>query len=146
VIDRKIAEQVSQLRLRPGSLTPDAGNLAGLVESLLAKCKGDKPPYTFRGVERAKGKAGRLPPYDLLVREKRDHDGGEVTTGVLFVTNAGLSATTALRRLLEVEKGPRSPPARHRPRAQTTEGRAAGVEYYNDLEEARTRQVRAPQN
>ena len=133
VVDRKIAEQVSQLRLQPGSLPPDAGNLAGLVESLLDQCKGDGLPYTFRGVERAKGKAGKLPPYDLLVREKRDHDGREVSTGVLFVTNVGLSATAALRRLLEDDK-----PPDHRLLVTDHERRPLkvgpqGVEYYNDL-------------
>ncbi len=84
-----------------GAFPRTPGNLAGLVESLLGQCVGDGLPYTFRGVERPKKKAGKLPPYDLLVRERRDPDGREVKTGVSFVTNVGLSATAALRRLLE---------------------------------------------
>jgi hypothetical protein len=133
-VDRKIAEQVAQHRLQPGSLPPDAGNLAGLVETLLAQCKGDGLPYTFRGVERMKKKAGVLPHYDLLVRERREPDGREVTTGVLFVTNVGLSATAALKRLLEDDK-----PPDHRLLVTDHERRPLkvgqqGVEYYRDLE------------
>ncbi|MBV8558917.1 MAG: hypothetical protein JO116_25535, partial [Planctomycetaceae bacterium] len=106
MVDRKISEHVAQRRLEPGSLPPDAGNLAGLVESLLEQCRGEGLPYTFRGVERMKKKGPKLPPYDLLVRERRESDGREVTTGVLFVTNVGNSATAALRRLLEDDQPP----------------------------------------
>ncbi|MEO6807488.1 MAG: AAA family ATPase [Isosphaeraceae bacterium] len=100
-VGRKTEEHVAQRQLQPGSLPPDAGNLAGLVEALLGQCLGDGLPYTLRGVERKKKQKGVLPPYDLHVREHREDDSREVTTGVLFVTNIGLSATTALRRLLE---------------------------------------------
>jgi hypothetical protein len=132
-VHRKMTEQIAQHHLLPGSLPPDAGNLAGLVESLLGQCQGDGLPYTFRRVERMKKKAGKLPPYDLLVREQREHDGREVTTGVLFVTNVGLSATAALRRLLEDDK-----PPDHRLLVTDHERRplkvgAQGVEYFRDL-------------
>jgi hypothetical protein len=133
-VDRKIEEQVSQHRLQPGSLPPDAGNLAGLVEDLLGHCRGEGLPYTFQSIERMKKKAGRLPPYDLLVRERRQPDGREVTTGLLFVTNVGLSATAALRRILEDDH-----PPDHRLLVTDHERRplkvgAQGVEYYRDLE------------
>ena len=51
-------------RREPGR--PGAG-LAGAVS-------GRGLPYTFRDVERMKKKSGRMPPYDLLVREHREHD------------------------------------------------------------------------
>jgi len=132
-VGRKIEEQVAQRRLQPGSLPPDADNLAGLVESLLRQCGGEGLPYTFRGVERRKKQKGVLPPYDLLVREHRAGDDAEVTTGVLFVTNIGLSATTALRRLLEDESAPD-----HRILVTDQERRPLkvgpqGVDYYRDL-------------
>ncbi len=134
VVDRKIEEQISQHRLQGGSLPPDAGNLAGLVGSLLGHCSGDGLPYTFRSLERLQKKAGRLPPYDLRVRERREPDGRQVSTGVLFVTNVGLSASTALKRLLEDEK-----PPDHRILVTDHERRplkvgAQGAEYYRDLE------------
>ncbi len=134
VVDQKIKERVSLHRLHPGSLPPDAGNLAGLVEALLDQCLGKDTSYTLRGVERRKKRAGKLPPYDLLIREQRAGDGREVTTGVLFVTNVGLSATAALRRLLEDNK-----PPDHRLLVTDHERRplkvgAQGVEYYRDLE------------
>src|SRR5262249_20091166 len=67
-------------------------------------------------------------------RERRDPDGREVTTGVLFVTNVGLSATAALRRLLEDDRSPD-----HRLLVTDHERRplkvgAQGVEDYKDLE------------
>lgn len=105
-IDRKIHEQIELHRLQPGSLPPDAGNLASLVEALLEQCRGYQDTYTFQGIERMKKKGGKLPPYDLLVRERREPDGHEVTTGILFITNTGRSATTALGRLLECKPAP----------------------------------------
>ncbi len=133
-VARKIEEQIAQHRLHMGSLPADAGNLAGLVESLLGQCEGEGLPYTFRGVERPKKKSGKLPPYDLLVRERRDPDGHEVKTGVSFVTNVGLSATTALKRLLEGD-----PSLDHRILVTDQERRplkvgAQGAGYYRDLE------------
>lgn len=132
-VGRKIEEQVEQHRLQPGSLPPDAGNLTGLVLALLEECRGDGLPYTFRDVERMKKKGGRLPPYDLLVRERREPDGLEVTTGVLFITNTGRSATTALGRLLECHAPPdhRLLVTDHERRPLTTGPQ--GIEYYKDL-------------
>jgi hypothetical protein len=100
-VDRKIEEQIAQHRLQPGSLPPDAGNLAGLVESLLGHCSDEGLPYTFRGSERMRKQAGRLPPYDLLVRERREPDDREVKSGVACITNVGNSAAASLRRLLD---------------------------------------------
>ncbi len=133
-VARKIEEQIAQHRLHPGSLPPDAGNLAGLVESLLAHCAGGGLPYTFRGIERPGRKRGKLPPYDLLVREHRDPDGREVRTGVSFITNVGLSATASLRRLLEDDSK-----LDHRILVTDQERRplkvgAQGLEYYRKLE------------
>jgi hypothetical protein len=95
---------------------------------------GEGLPYTFRGVERPKKKAGKLPPYDLLVRERRDPDGHAVKTGVSFVTNVGLSATTALKRLLEGDAS-----LDHRILVTDQERRplkvgVQGAGYYHDLE------------
>ncbi len=135
VVARKIEEQIAQHRLHPGSLPPDAGNLAGLVESLLGQCTGEGLPYTFHGDERPARKKGKLPPYDLLVRERRDPDGREVRTGVSFVTNVGISATAALRRLLEDDAT-----LDHRILVTDQERRplkvgAQGADFYRKLEE-----------
>jgi hypothetical protein len=133
-VDRKIEEQIAQHRLQEGSLPPDAGNLAGLVESLLGECAREGLPYTFRAVERTRKKRAKLPPYDLLVRERRDPDGREVKTGVTFVTTVGISATAALRRLLEDDKT-----IDHRILVTDQERRplkvgAQGADYYRALE------------
>jgi AAA ATPase domain len=134
VVDRKIEEQIAQHRLQPGSLPPDAGNLAGLVESLLGRCSGGCLPYTFRGIERTARKKGKLPPYDLLVSERREPDEREVKSGVSFVTNVGPSATASLRRLLDEASA-----VDHRILVTDQERRplkvgAQGAEYYRSLE------------
>ena len=68
-----------------------------------------------------------MPPYDVRVREHREQDAKEITTGVLFVTNSGRSATEALKRLLNDEPPPDHRLAGHRPRAPAAEdGRARG--------------------
>ena len=146
MVDRKIEEQIAQRRLEPGSLPPDAGNLAGLVESLLGQCRGEGLPYTFRGVERMKKKGPKLPPCDLLVRERRESDGREVTTGVLFVTNVGNSATAALEAATGGRPAARSPPPGHRPRAPAAQGRPARGRILPRFGEARLREVRASQD
>lgn len=105
-VDRVIKERLALHRLHPGSLPPDAGNLAALVECLLKYCQGENLPYTFQTVERVKGVSGRLPTYDLLVSERGERDGRNVKTGLVFVTNMGLSATAALRRMVEDQKPP----------------------------------------
>lgn len=133
-VERKIEEQIAQHRLQDGSLPPDAGNLAGLVASLLDRCSGEGLPYTFRGLQRTKKKGGKLPPYDVLVREERSPDGRAVQTGVSFVTNIGLSATASLRRLLEEDAT-----LDHRILVTDHERRplkvgAQGAEYYRELE------------
>jgi hypothetical protein len=132
-VDRKIEEQIAQHRLQPGSLPPDAGNLAGLVESLLGHCSVDGLPYTFRGIERTRKKTGKLPPYDLLVRERRDPDDREVKSGVSFITTVGQSATASLRRLRDEGNA-----IDHRILVTDQERRplkvgAQGAEYYRSL-------------
>ncbi len=134
MVTRKVEEQVAQRRLQPGSLPPDAGNLAGLVLALLEQCRGEGLPYTFRNAERMTKRSGRMPPYEVRVREQREQDAKEITTGVVFVTNSGRSATEALRRLLNDEH-----PPHHRLLVTDQERRPLkmgeqGVAFYRDLE------------
>ncbi|MBX6313605.1 MAG: hypothetical protein IRY99_11915 [Isosphaeraceae bacterium] len=133
LVERKLEEHIAQRRLHPGSLPPDAGNLAGLVQALLEQCRGADRPYTLRDVRRMEKRNGRLPPYDLLVRERREPDGQEITSGVLFLSNTGRSASEALKRLLNDE-----PPPDHRLLVTDEERRplqvgSTGQEYYRDL-------------
>jgi hypothetical protein len=134
-VGRKIEESIARRRLHKGSLPADAGNLTALVLALLEQCRGDGLPYTFLGVERKTKTKGRLPSFDLLVREKRESDGRAITSGIQFVTNKGKSATDSLRRLLDAD-----PPPDHRILV-TDEERAPlalkpgtlAVEYHRDL-------------
>jgi hypothetical protein len=132
-VDRKIEEQIEGHRLQAGGLPPDAGNLAGLVLALLEQCRGRGELYTFRSVERMAKKGGKLPPYDLLVHERREGDGREVKTGIVFITSSGLSASVALGRLLNCD-----PPPDHRLLVTDHERRPLkvgpqGEAYYKDL-------------
>ena len=105
-VDGKIEEHVAQHRLDPGSLPPDADNLATLVQMLLSHCRAEGLPYPLASVERPTKKGPKLPPYHLLVRGRQDAEGRETTAGVIFVTTMGNSATAALRRLLDVDGPP----------------------------------------
>jgi hypothetical protein len=76
-----------------------------------------------------------LAPFDLEVREEREADRKTITSGVLFVTSEGKSATASLRRLL----GDDSPPD-HRILVTDEERRPLNLkkglqalEYYQDL-------------
>lgn len=105
-VERKLQEMINNRLLHAGSLPPDAGNFAGLAEALLEHCREDPARYSFRGLERPSRRGGRLPAYDLLVREQRKGDGKEVATAVVFITNEGRAATESLRRLLQCEPAP----------------------------------------
>ncbi len=106
LVERKLKEHEAQRRLHPGSLPPDAGNLAGLVHALLDHCRHCEQGYTFRDVVRLQSRAGRLPPYDLLVTEQPNGQDRQVTSGVVFITNTGRSASEALKRLRNVAPAP----------------------------------------
>ncbi len=132
-VEKKIEEQLSQHRLTPGSLPADAGNLAGLLESLLGQCRGEGLGYTFRGLTRLGKVKGRLPAFDLEVKERREPDGREITTGVTCITNAGISASSALKRLLEEPRVDHRLLVTDQERKPLTVG-PAGLEYYKDLQ------------
>jgi hypothetical protein len=105
-VERKLEEAINNRLLHAGSLPPDPGNFAGLVQALLEHCRDDAARYSFRGLERPSRRGGRLPAYDLLIREQRKGDNEEVTTGVVFISNEGRAATEALKRLRQCDPAP----------------------------------------
>lgn len=98
LIGLKLVETLNARRLHPARLPPDADNLAALTLTLLEVCLG-VPGYTLRGIERARNSA----TYDLWVTE--ESPAGElVASGLRFFTlDSPLSATNALKRLLQDE-------------------------------------------
>lgn len=133
-VERKLEEAINNRLLHAGSLPPDAGNFAGLVQALLEHCREDAARYSFRDLERSSRRSGRLPAYDLLVREQRKGDGEQVATGVVFISNEGRAATEALKRLRQCDPAPE-----HRILITDEERRPlrpgpSGMEHYRELE------------
>ncbi|MEJ7637036.1 MAG: hypothetical protein WKF75_03350 [Singulisphaera sp.] len=132
MVARKIEEQVARRRLQPGSLPPTPATWRGWCSPCWSSA-GGRATYTFRDAERIKSRNGRMPSYDLRIREHREQDAKEITTGVLFVTNSGRAATEALKRFLKVV-----PPPDHRLLVTDHERRPLntgeqGAAYYRDL-------------
>ena len=115
-VDRKVREQIARRELEPAELPPDAGNLAGLAEFLLAKAATPVAADTGETEEHG-GVEGwtleeirRLPPgvgkrrraYDLTIRTRDRTSGNESTVAVAFVLTANATSTTfALRRIVQ---------------------------------------------
>jgi len=99
LIDRKLVERITERKLQPDALPPDADNLATLTLSLLHYCLG-RTAYTLVSAERtARGR--KVPIYDLLASERRP-DGTETSTGVLFLAGDNKQKSTAgIKRMLE---------------------------------------------
>ena len=135
-VDRKIEEQIAQHRLQPGSLPPDAGNLAGLVESLLGQWRSDERLAIHlprrRTDREEEGQSCR--PTTCSSASVANPTIVRSSTGVSFVTNVGQSATASLRRLLDDDNA-----TDHRILVTDQERRPLkvgpqGAEYYRDLE------------
>ena len=106
-VEGKIHEQVRRRKLDPSGLPPDAANLCGLVESLLAQCRGEGHDYSLVELSRPKPRIKtHKPTYDLVVRE-RSPDGREPTTGLTFVVTGSKTSTAGfLRRMQQDPQAP----------------------------------------
>ncbi|MCE9564505.1 MAG: ATP-binding protein [Planctomycetes bacterium] len=95
-VEKAIGGRVARHAAAPNGLPPNADNLCGLVESLLAA----------GGFGLAVGRPKRGSPYDLLVRSPKS-GGGETTAGLVFLaTGSSNSITSALGRLAGDAKRP----------------------------------------
>jgi hypothetical protein len=102
---RQLAQHKAQRAAEPGSLPPDADNLAGLVAGLLEQCRDLGADYGLAAVERPAARSGARPAYDVLLRRRAG--GAEERSWLLFVvmTN-GQSTTAKLRRAGEAADAP----------------------------------------
>lgn len=100
-VEQKIAEHQAQREAAPQTLPPDAGNLAGLLHTLLGQCRTSEQLHALEDVEQFLAKtAGQRPTYDLMIRQ-RDPAGHERRVGVVVaVATHATSATALLRRLV----------------------------------------------
>jgi hypothetical protein len=104
-IDHTVAErhaaQIDERRRFPESLPAAADVLAGLLLSLLKRCRDHGRRYDIDAVEEIPSRRGQRPDYQLAV-VRRPRDGKAVRTGVLVLTaTEAISTTAALRRLAE---------------------------------------------
>ncbi len=100
-VEQKIAEHQAQREAAPQTLPPDAGNLAGLLHTLLQQCLTSDQPYALQSVRQfLPTGTGRRPAYDIMVRQQDTH-GRERRAGVaVAVTTHATSVTALLRRLV----------------------------------------------
>jgi len=133
LVSRKVQEHAQQKLREPQTLPPDADHLAGLLQRLLERCLQNAAYPQLINVERLPTpRAGQLPPYHLLLRQ-RCPDGKERRTGVLcVVTSDKKSRAAALRRLLQEMKHPERLVVVTDER-QPLELAAAGLEYLESL-------------
>jgi hypothetical protein len=107
-VEQKLAEHRTARLKHPETLPPDAANVAGLVQALLAEYAPDgsrllvvQQPHPSR--------RGRKRTYNLVVRRRGNPGAEDARAGLLFlVTPSAQSTTRALGRLLEDP----NPPAR----------------------------------
>jgi hypothetical protein len=95
-VEKAITTKLSRHRASPNGLPPNADNVCGLTESLLA----------VGGVGLVVARAGSDSPYDLQVRIPQTN-GAETTIGIAFVaTGSATSVTGTLRNLAADAKPP----------------------------------------
>lgn len=96
-VDEAINERIAELREHPGSLPPDADNLATLVERLIGFCL-NRDGYSVQQIKRI---PGDKPAYHLEAEELAEQSKKRVKTGVaMLVTRDGRSARGVLNRFL----------------------------------------------
>jgi len=105
-VQQKIEEQIRRRELEPAGLPPDAGNLSGLVETLLGLAIVAEPTTEGNGsvveyLERVPPPRRGVRPLCDLILKRRCADGREISTGLSFlVTTNATSAAFALGRIL----------------------------------------------
>ena len=105
-VDQKIAEHQAQREAAPQTLPPDAGNLAGLLNTLLQQCLTSEQPYALRSVQQFLPAANApRPTYDLMVRQW-DAVGQEHRAGVVFAVTTHANAVAVLLRRLVFDPEP----------------------------------------
>jgi len=106
VIARKLVEHQRAREQRPEELPVDAGNLTGLLTSLLTACT--QAPATYRdaayrhllGFETAENHGPSKPAFQLVVEQIEPHAGVRRRIGVAVAeSTSGLSATNMLKRI-----------------------------------------------
>ena len=115
-IENKLAEHLALRKLRPEELPVDAGNVVGLLKSMLTACQ--KAPETYRtkqygrfeGFAMTAQKGPTKPAFQLMVNHHVN--GGIEKLGVTIAdASSGNSATSMLKRVLTQLSGT-NPPAR----------------------------------
>lgn len=112
LIDEKVEEKVAEHRqtrlLRPEELPVDAGNVVGLLKSMLGACEGSQVPYRteiygrFQGLTLSK-KSRTKSAFQMIVEHRSDcADGVPRKIGVAVAdASTGLAATNMLKRMLD---------------------------------------------
>jgi hypothetical protein len=107
VIERRIREHQEARRRHPEELPVDAGNLTGLVTSLLKACTSlplpisDREEGSLRSFRSGEAKGSARPPFQLILEYQQVSSSVAHKTGVVIAeASSGNSATHMLKRIL----------------------------------------------
>ena len=118
LIDQRVTEKLNEHRqsrlLRPEELPVDAGNVVGLIRSILKACEQAGPPYQteqyarFGGIVVSSSKIRKKPAFQLVVEQLPDTPGGLKRDLGITVAEAssGTAATNMLKRILAELEAP----------------------------------------
>jgi len=121
LIDAKVSAKIEEHRqsrmLRPEELPVDAGNVVGLLTTLLNICGKAGSPFRaeqygrFAGIVVSSAKSRKRPAFQLVVEHLPDAPQGKKRTIGVTVADAssGLVATNMLKRILAEFEGPNGP-------------------------------------
>ena len=121
VIDAKVSAKIEEHRqsrlLRPEELPVDAGNVAGLLTTLLNNCGKAGSPFRteqygrFAGIVISSAKSRKKPAFQLVVEQLPESSQGlKRTIGVTVAeSSSGLVATNMLKRILAEFEGSNGP-------------------------------------
>ena len=100
-VSAKIQEQIARRTLEPDSLPPDAANLAGLVESLLAQAIAHQSAESARRCRRPHApRMSAQPAYDLTIDRPGEANPASQVSVKFLATGSATSASAVLRRMM----------------------------------------------
>ena len=121
LVDQRITAKLEEHRhfrlLRPEELPVDAGNVLGLLKTILTACEGLDPESrrrfypSFGGLVPEPIKSRTKPPFQLTVQTRPESANGKTRTiGVAIAeASSGLAATNQIKRILTALEGPNPP-------------------------------------
>jgi hypothetical protein len=88
-IDQAIEDRMAEYRKAAGGVLPHKDSLSESVAQLLEQCQRLGGYGLLEVIRLEKSKSGKVPVYDVVVRQQAGAGGGEIQTGLVFVPASG---------------------------------------------------------